>query len=275
MIEVRTPSEPGFSIDAAGLRPKSATSCRNIGGRRTQRPQSHLAELRENKDGSALAHFQDLTKPIRPLKRGRTKVDFNKIISEKLRDPLLIDLVRDGHINRNFPLYASDFHGKLTTANAMTFLIQHVQAENPSYGYKLSENEIKSVIAEGGPEVFGSVGLYNVDVYNYLLATGDERLARNIALLAWSRPVEIEFIEAYTVEGSESDALFKQLAPHWTGIFEYIGGTFADSVERLRSLSLSAFEGADPELEHRSPGYRPRQDHIPLSHIRELNERRP
>ena len=255
VIEVRTPSEPGFSIDAAGLRTELGDVVPEHWLATTDSArQSHLAELREQQGWLRSADFQDLTKPIRPLKRGRTKVDFNKIISEKLRDPLLIDLVRYGHINRNFPLYASEFHGKLTTANAMTFLIQHIQAGDSSYGYKLSENEIKSVIAKGGPEVFGSVGLYNVDVYDYLLATGDERLARNIALLAWSRPVEIEFIEAYTVEGKESDALFKQLAPHWTGIFEYIGGTFADSVERLRSLSLSAFEGADPELEYRTPG---------------------
>lgn len=195
------------------------------------------------------ADFKDLTKPVRQLMQGDRVVDFTRELLRPLNDPLLADLIAEGSLDRNFALYASEFHGDVTSANAMTFLVQHVQGELPSPRFPLSETEIDSVVAEGGAEVFGSVGLYNLAIYDLLLSRKDDRLVRNIAMLSWRREIDEGFVDLYLEEGAEREAFLRHLAAHWSVVFEYVGQKF--EVGELRdSLLLAAFEGIDPQREY-------------------------
>lgn len=81
-------------------------------------------------------------------RKDKSEVNFRTAHVEALADPLLRDLLLDGHIDRNYHLYMSEFHGQVGSADAMSFLIQHVRAEQPSYRYPLKPEEVEAVLRE-------------------------------------------------------------------------------------------------------------------------------
>lgn len=200
------------------------------------------------------ADFRQLTQPKRPLKLDDQPVDFRAAYLDPLGDPLLIELIAEGHIDRNFHLYTSEYHGEVTSANAMNFVIQHVQAEVPSHRYKLDRDEITAVLKEGGPEALGSVGLFNLAVYDKMLDAPEELFERNIRLLSWARPAGIDFIDTYIAAGQHKEELFRRLARHWPDVFVYIANLNECKEEERAAFSLAAFEGADPNQEYPAPG---------------------
>lgn len=250
-IEVLASSQIAFHIDAAGLRAElGKTVPERWAAQDNAAHRSELQRLRGQQQWLRSADFRQLTEPMRPLQRAGKPIDFRKDFLDPLSDPLLIDLLAGGYIDRNFHLYTSEFHGEVTSANAMNFLVQHVQAETPSYRYELTPEEVLAVLREGGPEVFGSIGLFNVAIYDELLRSEDVRLDRNIKLLNWVRPSGIEFLDIYATEGKHKEELFRRLSPHWPGIFEHIAMRAKDASDGLEALTLAAFEGADPDQEY-------------------------
>jgi hypothetical protein len=252
------PNADAFHIDAAGLRAElGAIVPRRWGAEDDAEWRKKLQAAREQQRWLRSADFHQLTEPKRPLHRNEQEVNFRTDYLDPLDDPLLIELIAEGYIDRNFHLYVSEFHGEVTSANAMNFLIQHVQAEYPSYRYELKHDdaldEVTAVLREGGPEVFGSVGLFNVAIYDRLLGTTDNRLDRNIKLLAWTRPAGIEFIDLYAAEGQHKEQLFRRLAPHWPAVFTSIADRSGSTPDEQAALTLAAFEGADPSEEYSAP----------------------
>ena len=250
-IEVWGDSSDVFHIDGAGLRAELGASVpERWAAEEDTSWRKELQNARDQQRWLRSADFKQLTEPKWTLRHKESGIDFRKSFLTPLGDPLLINLIAQGHIDRNFHLYTSEFHGEVTSANAMNFLIQHTQAEAPSYRYELMQDEVTAVLREGGPEVFGSIGLFNLAIYNELLGTDNSRLDRNIKLLAWVRPAGVEFIDIYVAEGEYVGKLFHKLAPHWFGIFQYIANRPQDSLSEREALTLAAFEGADPDEEY-------------------------
>ncbi|WP_417234035.1 hypothetical protein [Arthrobacter sp.] len=252
LVEVLDSSTEVFSIDAAGLRSELGTTVPERWA--VQKNSAHAAELQRLRDLQQWlrsADFQALTDPKRKLKRrDKTEVDFRSTCVEALADPLLQDLIIGGHIDRNYHLYVSEFHGEVASANAMSFLIQHVRAEQPSYRYPLESKEVRTVLREGGPGVFSSTGLFNIAVYDSLLKASDTLFERNLKLLSWVRPSGIEFIEAYIAEGKHRERLIERLAPLWDDLFVFIAEQSADEIT---SLALAALDGVDLTVEYPVP----------------------
>lgn len=253
VVGVLASSTEVFKIDAAGLRAELGTV---VPARwAVQKQKAHTAELqrlRGLQQWLRSADFHSLTDPRRELHRkDNTEVDFRTTYVEALADPLLENLILDGHIDRNYHLYMSEFHGQVASADAMSFLIQHVRTEDPSYRYPLKPEEVEAVLREGGSGVFNSTGLFNIAVYdNTLLKTSDTRLERNLKLLSWVRPSGTEFIEAYIAEGKHREQLFGRLAPLWNDIFVFISEQAED---KITPLAIAALEGVDLATEYPVP----------------------
>ncbi|WP_181861403.1 YobI family P-loop NTPase [Microbacterium sp. JB110] len=252
VVEVLASSTEVFKIDAAGLRAELGTMVPERWS--VQKRAAHTAELqrlRGLQQWLRSADFHALTDPRRELHRkDKTEVDFRTTYVEALADPLLEDLILDGHIDRNYHLYMSEFHGQVASADAMSFLIQHVRAEQPSYRYPLKPEEVGAVLREGGPGVFNSTGLFNIAVYDTLLQSSDTRLERNLKLLSWVRPSGAEFIEAYIAEGKHQEQLFERLAPLWDEVFVFISEQAKDEITRL---AIAALDGVDLATEYPVP----------------------
>lgn len=267
-----------FHIDAAGLRAElGAIVPTSWAAENDAEWRQNLQTAREQQRWLRSADFHELTEPKRPLHHDGQEVKFQEGYLDPLNDPLLIELIADGHIDRNFHLYVSEFHGDVTSANAMNFLIQHVQAEFPSYRYELKHDkgldEVTAVLHEGGPEVFGSVGLFNLSIYDRLLGTTDDRLDRNIKLLAWARPAGIEFIDIYATEGQHKEQLFHRLAPHWPEVFTNIAERSGSTPNEQAALTLAAFEGANPDEEYPAPDTIREQIAAQYNELRELTNK--
>lgn len=248
-IEVWVRGEEKFSLDAKALRAEfGAVVPERWAAEDRRQHQKQLDELREQHKWFRSADFYNLVSPIRPLAHRGAAVDFAALIQVELPDPLLRDLVSEGHIDRNFPLYSSEFHGVVATANAMTFVTQHVNAEFPAHSFELSADEVAMVIREADRGVFESVGLYNTSIYDRLLETSDTRLDANISLLASGRPIDLEFIAQYVAEGRYPDRLVRRLSQYWDRVFDLVAEV-EEGDDRTR-LAIAAFDGGDPSREY-------------------------
>jgi hypothetical protein len=163
-------------------------------------------------------------------------------------DPLLHDLLAEGLIDRNFALYASEFYGVIASAAAMTYVIQHLQADTPDHDYPLDEKDVDAVLELGGPRAFESTGLFNIAIYDQLLARGDGRLAKNIAALAVADPAAVGFMRSYLQRGRLPATLIGRVAAQWDGVFKFIDTEGPAVAADQLDLVVAAFESLNPEL---------------------------
>jgi hypothetical protein len=252
VIEVFSQSAPAFTLDAAGVRAELGKVVpKNWASARTDSRKIRLDELRAQERSLRSADFGSLGKLASEITIAGAPVSFVDDLKSILRDPLLVELVAAGHIDRNYALYSSEFHGKVSSANAITFVMQHVQAEVPSHTFELSPGDIESVLHEVGPDIYGSVGLYNVHLYNSLLSRSDASLDTNLQLMASGREVDLDFITAYLATGADRNEFTRRLAVYWNGSFTQAGKAGGDG-EKL-DLALAAFAGGNPDLEYEIP----------------------
>lgn len=168
-------------------------------------------------------------------------------------DPLLHDLLAEGLIDRNFALYASEFYGVIASAAAMTYVIQHLQADTPDHDYPLDEKDVDAVLELGGPRAFESTGLFNIAIYDQLLAREDGRLAKNIAALAVADPAAVGFMRSYLQRGRLPATLISRVAAQWDGVFKFIDTEGPAVAADQLDLVVAAFESLNPELEYEVP----------------------
>lgn len=252
VIEVLSQGSPAFTLDAAGVRAELGRIVpKNWGRAGADSRKSRLDELRAQERSLRSADFGSLGKLTSELTIEGATVSFVDDLKSILKDPLLVELVAAGHIDRNYALYSSEFHGKVSSANAITFVMQHVQAEVPSHTFELSPEDVESVLQEVGRDIYGSVGLYNVHMYNSLLSRSDAGLDANLRLMASGREIDLDFIKAYLAAGAHRSEFTRRLAAYWDGSFAQVGAAEGDD-EKL-DLALAAFAGGDPDLEYEIP----------------------
>lgn len=254
-IEVRDPTDLVFTLSASTLRddlgsvvPQSwvarASGDVNLAIEKTRQDQQELRR----------ADFADLARPRMPLELDGEDADFAGWVKSTVDgDPLLVDLICEGILDRNFPLYASQFYGVVASANAMTYVVQHLQTESPDINYPLLPDDVPTVLTLGGDHVFESVGIFNAAIYDRLLADDDPRLDTNLQIIATGQSDGVAFLKAYLRQGAHPDVLVRRLAPHWTGIFDFLDADLTDLPEMKAALAPAAFLGVDPEREYHVP----------------------
>jgi hypothetical protein len=213
---------------------------------------AQMGRLRKELQSLRVADLGSLVRARRTFnKDGET--NYRATVYDTLGDPLLFDLVQAGFIDRNFVLYASDFYGVTASANAMNFIVQHVQTDTPSYDYALTEAEVASVIKEGGRNVFASAGLYNRAIYDVLLSKREQRLRRSLAQLALGRPEDRAFIDLYLKDGGRREQFVRDLAGVSADVFQAIDRNPELSEKMKWRLTSEALRGATTRIDYPVP----------------------
>lgn len=254
-IEVRDPSDLVFTLSAATLREDLGSI---VPGSWVARASGDvrlaIEKARQDQQELRRADFVDLAHPRMPLELDGEDADFAGWVKSTVGgDPLLVDLICEGLLDRNFALYASQFYGVVASANAMTYVVQHLQTESPDINYPLLPDEVPTVLTLGGEHVFESVGIFNAAIYDQLLIDDDPRLDTNLQIIAAGQSDGVAFLKAYLRQGAHPDILVRRLALHWTGIFDFLDAELTDLPEAKDALAPEAFLGADPERDYHVP----------------------
>jgi hypothetical protein len=165
---------------------------------------------------------------------------------------LVLDLMRAGLIDENFTLYITQFPGQAISASAMNFIIKAVQPDVMDIEYhfgtgeEVDTDDIKAVLDAEAPRLLGGQSIYNIEVFDYLIAEDPHKLDEPIRRLAANAASDREFIDAYVTSGKAAPALVQRLSGAWPGIFDYLIGQ--DPEARGQELLDAALSGVRPEL---------------------------
>lgn len=222
--------------------------------------QAELAKLEDDMERLRRADFKDLV--AMPEFKLQTSTEppgddapqtFEELVTATLKSILARDLVRRGHIDRNFSLYAAQFYGHFTGVDVANFMVQHVQTNTMAVDYDLSRGgavaNLLTEADESGEELLRSVAAYNIDILNHLLLTDSPRSDDVIDHLIASGPDDDarSFLAAYfTTENALRSDLAARLARHrWHEVFTYLvhdDSVPADIRPALVSAALCTFE---------------------------------
>lgn len=196
----------------------------------------------------ARANGIDETAPISEV----TEVErtFGELVDETLKSELARNLVKRGYIDRNFALYAAQFYGSFTGIDVANFMVQNVQTNTMELDYPFSgPDAVANLLLEADEDFTFTVAAYNVDVVNYLLDTGDRRVANIVGHLATEFDEDARtFLTAYVTSGAHPDKLVAHLALHpWREILVHLV-TNDDVPDDGRSdLVNAALSAVDPD----------------------------
>ncbi|PSD18723.1 hypothetical protein C7E19_02140 [Stenotrophomonas maltophilia] len=125
--------------------------------------------------------------------------DLRELARKVLPSRLAFELVRAGHINRNFALCTAIFHGTRTTSAAMNFVVHHFQRAEADINFQLEEEDAKAVILEVGVSSLADPALYNIRLLDHLLRDKAHATLANV------------LIESVAEGGEAQLAFFKSL----------------------------------------------------------------
>lgn len=146
---------------------------------------------------------------------------FSQLLDVTLKSDLARDLVRRGHIDRNFTLYSAQFYGSFTGLDVANFMVRHVQTNSMAIDYDLSrKGAVANLLEEAqnaGEELMETVAAYNVDIVNHLLAGAhthrDADIVVDNLVAGWGSEDARTFLAAYlTTETAEREKLVGRLA---------------------------------------------------------------
>ncbi|WP_146097553.1 YobI family P-loop NTPase [Nocardia nova] len=165
---------------------------------------------------------------------------------------LVLELLRTGLIDENFTLYITQFPGQAISASAMNFIIKAVQPNDMDIEYHFGAGEdvdtedIKAVLDAEASRLLGGQSIYNIEIFDYLLAEDPSKLDEPIRRLAANAADDRNFIDAYLTSGKAAPALVQRLSGMWSGIFDYLIGQSPEV--RSHALLDAALAGVRPEL---------------------------
>ena len=171
-------------------------------------------------------------------------------VAEELFDgaDLVLELLRAGLIDENFTLYITQFPGQAISAAAMNFIIKAVQPDVMDIEYHFGADEevdtkdIKAVIDAEAGRLLGGQSVYNIELFDYLLAEDADKLAGPIKRLAAAASSDHSFIDAYLTSGKAAEAFVGRLSASWPGVFDYLIGQDQELRESLLDAALGGVE---------------------------------
>lgn len=164
---------------------------------------------------------------------------------------LVFELVADGHIDENFTLYSSTFHGRAASAKAMNFILRHIQQGDPAHSFVLEPDDAAAVISEQGDSVLKDPAAYNVFLLDHALRQGGELARVSTSQLARLSHEERSFLDTYLVAGEEVHTLVQAIALGSEDALSWLisRGDRLDPA-RLDSLVNTALASLNPELDY-------------------------
>ncbi|QOK24205.1 hypothetical protein IGS73_07555 [Janibacter indicus] len=148
-------------------------------------------------------------------------------VHELLDSELARDLVRGGHIDLNYSVYAAQFYGSFTGIDVHTFLIQTEQNNGTDIDYKFSSpNAVQHLLAEASADFTTSVSAFNTDVLDWLLNTdhsGADDVIEHLMRVHDTSDIARRFMATYLTSGKARSAFVARLAhEEWRPVFTYL-----------------------------------------------------
>ncbi len=201
------------------------------------------SDLKVRIDGQILA----LAGFARPVEKETT---FARLVEVAVDNPLVIDLLRAGHIDLNYALYLSEFKDAHRTANAMNYVVQFVQQELADPTYPMSEDDVESLLNEVGPSALENRTLYNTSIFDYLLKKNDRRRSKLFASLSRMTDADTNFARQYLADGAQVAAFVKAIATHSNHVMVFLIEEFETDAERRSELVTLALASANGDRKY-------------------------
>lgn len=196
------------------------------------------------------ATWKDLaSEPALSVADGEEPVDFRAAISNLLGDDFVRELVRGGYIDHNFSLYTTKFHGKILTAAARTYQVQHIDHHHAEPLFHLTNSDVDELLTRTDGLLARDASALNVYVLARLLSIGAATHA--IGLLLEKPDSEIgDFVVSYlNTPDLDGDQLIHAIVPRWPGAIDLFCGTdrLSDAARRDHLNTVLASLSDDTE----------------------------
>jgi hypothetical protein len=192
------------------------------------------------------------------LERDEYTGEDGKSFREQVRNlgsRLAQDLVAGGFLGRDFKLYTSTYYSSRVSTRAQNFLMHNVARKAMDIHFALEAADVDAIIKDQGDSVLREHGMYNVSVFDYLLAPHavgepddvlaerDRRASLLVRELTTYGADEAQILDAYLESGTQRDSLVRSLAQRWGQIFDFLMKQTeldADVWQPLFNLALGA-----------------------------------
>lgn len=162
---------------------------------------------------------------------------------------LALDLLKAKHIDENYALYVSKFHGINVSMPAMNFILKVVQPAIPDPYFQLGRaQDVQGVLDEAGDSLFTQETIYNISIFDDLLLNEDARLTRTCANLSRASEPDLDFLKIYVNEGKFPEKLWGRLAAEWTGVFVFLADFDEIASERMARILDHTLLGSNPAM---------------------------
>ena len=148
-------------------------------------------------------------------------------VHELLDSELARDLVRGGHIDLNYSVYAAQFYGSFAGIDVHTFLIQTEQSNGTDIDHKFhSPNAVQNLLAEASADFTASVSAFNTDVVDWLLDAdhgGANDVVEHLMRVHDTSDIARRFMATYLTSGKARTEFVARLAhEEWRPIFAHL-----------------------------------------------------
>lgn len=148
-------------------------------------------------------------------------------VHELLDSELARDLVRGGHIDLNYSVYAAQFYGSFSGIDVQTFLIQTEQTNGTDIDHKFhSPNAVQNLLAEASVDFTASVSAFNTDVVDWLLDAGHggaNDVVEHLMRVHDTSAIAQQFMATYLTSGKARTEFVARLAhEEWRLVFTHL-----------------------------------------------------
>lgn len=148
-------------------------------------------------------------------------------VHKLLDSELARDLVRGGHIDVNYSVYAAQFYGSFAGIDVHTFLIQTEQTNGTDIDHKFhSPNAIQNLLAEASADFTASVSAFNTDVVDWLLDAnhgGANDVVEHLMRVHDTSDIARRFMATYLTSGKARNEFVALLAhEEWQPVFTHL-----------------------------------------------------
>lgn len=176
----------------------------------------------ERRDFLAGADMKDLMdRPDFPAKLEDREMSFENAVRSTLKSDLAVELVRAGHIDRNYTLYTSTFYDERVSTNATNYIIKNVDPHVIDMAFELEPKDVRAILRER-PDLLTQPAAYNISFFDYLLDKDAKRAEEFVNRLIRYDDDQRDFVHAYLETGTRKSKLIEMLASRWSGVYRLL-----------------------------------------------------
>lgn len=175
--------------------------------------------------------------------------DLPSCVHEILGDGLALELVRAGHLDNNFALYASVYYGDLLSADARSFMLQVMDQHETDPDYKLSGEDVKAILKQPGYDFLNTRSALNISVFEHLI--DDDRLDTTLRkIVTGTLDQDHAFVNTFIARSEAATKLVQHLSPNFDKILDVIATNEQLEPEPKLHLLSTALGHLSSELDY-------------------------